>query len=71
MARAGEEQAATVVVTDLPCGGRGVTGTFTGRLPYFHTVTRATDAYVVDPAHVGEFLDVSGSFNAIRAAPKP
>jgi hypothetical protein len=54
------------VIAELRCGGKGLRGSFTAHMVYKQTVKAQTDDPVSDPAHAGEALDVSGTFDLVE-----
>ena len=63
------EEMASVTITEVLCGGYGARGTANARVLYNRT-SRGAGGEDVDPAHEGELLDVSVTFEIV-AAPGP
>jgi len=58
------EEMASVTISEVLCGGYGARGTATARVLYRRT-SRAAGGEDVDPAHEGELLDVSVTFEIV------
>jgi hypothetical protein len=57
-------ESGSIEVSEVMCGGRGARGTVRGHLLYVSTMRRS-GGDVVEPARVGQFVDVNSTFTAI------